>query len=192
MVGARLVSSLNDFIESPPASDVALTAVRTARALVGQVPVDAGAFTRRARLLPGLLPSGARLLPGAFVVVVRARSGGQELPLQLRAVVLRPPVEGVVRQSFPSGGRTAVPTPVPTGATTAYARFRMAVQPARGRRLTVSWYWPDGRLLGTVPKANRPQIVTFIRAVIPLPTGAWKVTLRAGRTIVKEQLVRIR
>ena len=42
---------------------------------------------------------------GAFVVVVRARSGGRELPLQLQAVVLRPPVEGVVRQSFPSGAR---------------------------------------------------------------------------------------
>ena len=157
-----------------------------------QVSVDAGAFTRRARLLPGLLPPGARLLPGAFVVVVRARSGGQELPLQLQAVVLRPPVEGVVRQSFPSGARTGAPTPVPAGATIAYARFRMAAQPARGRRLTVSWYWPDGRLLGTVAKANRPEIVTFIRAATPLPTGAWKVTLRAGRTIVKEQLVRIR
>ena len=61
-----------------------------------------GAFVQKLSLGPGEFPPGAQLFPGGFVVSVTGTTGGFQLPLQLKTVVLRSPSEGVVRQAFPS------------------------------------------------------------------------------------------
>jgi len=58
----------------------------------------------------------------------------------------------------------------------------------------VRWYWPNGKLLGTIKKSNRPTIFSFIREppADPLPKGNWVAELRAGSKIVQRLLVRVR
>ena len=56
------------------------------------------------------------------------------------------------------------------------------------------WYWPNGKLLGSIKKSNRPTVFSFIRvgATDSLPTGNWVAELRAGNKIVQRLLVRVR
>ena len=64
----------------------------------------------------------------------------------------------------------------------------------RGKAVTVRWYWPNGKLLGSIKKSNRPTIVSFIRvpAADSLPKGNWTAELRAGSKIVQRLLIRVR
>jgi hypothetical protein len=70
-------------------------------------------------------------------------------------------------------------------------RFKLATQPSSKLPVTVAWYWPDGRLLGTAPKANRPDVVTGITLSTGIQSGLWTAELRAGDRIVKRIAVRI-
>ena len=150
-----------------------------------------GPFGLRARLKRGTLAGGAYFLPGGFVVTVRGSSGRVAVPLQMRSLYVNPPREGVVRKAYVSdtaGGRAR--KRLPRGARQAWAIFKFASQPT-AEPVTVSWYSPTGALIGTEPKNNRPIIRTGIASGQPIPSGAWKVELRAGGKLVKKQLVRI-
>jgi len=152
----------------------------------------AGAFAIRALLKKGTLVRGARLFPGAFVISVSGKAGSVSVPLQLRSIFVPSPREGVVRKAYAATRRTAKPSSrLPKGVKEAWAIFRFQTQPAADT-LTASWYYPDGRLVDTVPKSNRPVIETGIGSAGAIPSGAWKVELRAGAKLVKKMSVKIR
>jgi hypothetical protein len=118
--------------------------------------------------------------------------GSTPLPFQLRPIIVPAPPEGVVRQAFATTVAAGPPTArLPASSTRAYAYFRFATQPASGRPLTVAWYWPDGRLLGTVQKSNRPEVVTHLESSVPIDRGTWVAELRAGSQIVQRLAVPI-
>ena len=51
---------------------------------------------------------------------------------------------------------------------------------------------PNGKLLGTAKKSSGPKVTSSIQSNGPLPTGAWRVDLRAGSTIVKSVAIQVR
>ncbi len=157
-----------------------------------RLAVAGGSFRNVIPLRKDVLPRGAAILPGGFVVSVVGKSGASSLPFQLRPIVVPAPLEGVIRQGFVTAIEDGPATVrLPRGTTEAWAHFRLATQPASNLPVTVAWYWPDGRPLGTVSKANRPEIVSFLRLGSGLPSGAWIAELRAGNRIVKRLTVRI-
>jgi hypothetical protein len=80
---------------------------------------------------------------------------------------------------------------LPAGTKEAWATFRLEAQPGAALKPTVSWFNPAGRLVGTVEKPNRPEIVSSARAGTPLASGLWRVELRAGDRLVKALATRI-
>jgi hypothetical protein len=158
-----------------------------------QVSVPAGAFKLTPQIAKGVLPKGAVVLPGGFVVALSGTTAGVALPRAFRTIVLPPPPEGVVRRSFTSrsaGGKTT--GALRFGATKAYATFVFASQPVRGKGLEVRWYSPNGKLLGTKRKPNRPTVETSISSSLRLAKGAWRVTLVAGKTVIATHAVSIK
>lgn len=151
-----------------------------------------GAFSQTLRLIQSRFPLGATLLPGGFVVSVTGVSEGFQLPLQLRTVVLPSPREGVVRQAFPSATKDGGPTlRFPSKTTEVWANFRFATQPLSRLPVTVTWYFPNGRKIGTVVKPNQPEVDSGARFAPGLPNGLWVAELRAGGKISKRLSVRI-
>jgi hypothetical protein len=150
--------------------------------------VSPGRFRLTPAIARGLLPKGALVLPGGFVVSVSGKSGGALIPRAMRTLVLPPPPEGVVRRAYVSATKagTAVPG-VPANASRVWANFAFAAQPQAGKKLTVRWYWPDGRLLLTSRRANRPVVSSGIGdpTGAPMLHGRWRVELRAGGRLVK-------
>ena len=157
-----------------------------------RVSVPGGLFSAPLNLAPGRLARGARLFPGGFVVSLVGRGRGIALPLQVRTIALAAPTEGVVRAAFASATEQGPPAvSLPAGSKQAWARFRFEVQPRAGQSVSVRWYFPDGRLLGTAPKSNRPEVSSSIRSEAALPTGAWRAELVAGSRIVQRLSVRV-
>jgi hypothetical protein len=152
-----------------------------------------GSFRLAQRLPSRLFPRGAKLLPGGFVFSLRGTAKGYYLPRQLKTVALRGPREGVVRLSFASttqNGKTVHTFPSSTRIT--WANFRFQQQPAAGLALRVNWYWPNGHVLGSVIKGNRPVVSSFLRSGRPIPAGTWRAELWVGSKLVKRQLVSIK
>jgi hypothetical protein len=163
--------------------------------LTESVTVDKGKFVFAPKLIPGLLAGGAHLFPGGFMVSLTGTSGKLKMPLQIQAITLPAPPEGVVRKSFPSaakGGKQVKAVAAKQGQV--YANFVFQNQPVRNAPLTVRWYWPNGKLLGSIKKSNRPTVFSFIREPPgnTLPKGNWVAELRAGNKIVQRLLVRVR
>lgn len=152
-----------------------------------------GRFTQRFSL-PKQLPSRAKLFPGGFVVSATGTASGSRLPLELRTIVLPSPPEGVVRTALASGTPHGPAVHLfRRGTSKVWARFRFATQPlTKLEALTVTWYWPNGRKIGTVEKANRPEVDSFLSFAPGLPRGRWLAVLAAGGRIVKRLAVRIR
>ena len=129
------------------------------------------------------------------MVSLTGTSGKLKMPLQIQTVTLPAPPEGVVRKSYPSASKGTRPVKsVPANGHQAYANFLFQNQPVRRSTLSIRWYWPNGKLLGTIKKSNRPTIVSFIRvpAADSLPKGNWVAELRAGNKIVQRLLIRVR
>jgi Divergent InlB B-repeat domain len=161
--------------------------------LTKRFALPGGAFARRFRVGPRLR-RGATLLPGGFVVALTGRWSGGSLPLQIRTINVPSPPEGVVRRSFVSateGGPPVVRLPATT--TQASANFQFETQPRPALPLAVTWYEPNGRVLGTASKSNRPVIVSSVRSLVgtPLTRGSWVAELRAGARIVRRLNVRV-
>jgi hypothetical protein len=57
--------------------------------------------------------------------------------------------------------------------------------PTANEELSVAWYRPGGKLLGVATKSSAPVVTSSISSKVPLPTGTWRVDLRAGNTVVK-------
>ena len=159
--------------------------------LVRRLSVPAGPFRSVTKLHPRSLARGARLFPGGFIVVLRGRSGALEVPLQVQTVVLGAPAEGVVRRAYASTSQTGRPLPIPPRPKEVWARFVLEAQPKAALKPTVSWFNPAGGLVGTVPKPNRPDILTFARSDAGLGSGLWRVELRAGGRLVKTLSIKI-
>jgi hypothetical protein len=160
--------------------------------LTRRLQLPSGRFDQRPLVRAGLLPRGALVLPGVYVITLTGRAGGAPLPLQIRTATLAPPPEGVVRKGFASRSANGRPVSrLPVRSKVAWANFRFEAQPRRGRILSVSWYYPNGRLLGTVLKPNRPVVSSFIRSDAGIAGGLWVAELRAGGRIVKRLAVRI-
>jgi hypothetical protein len=151
-----------------------------------------GTFRQSLDVGPGKLTRGARIFPGGFVVSLIGSAGGRKVPLQVQTLTLPAPREGFVRSSYVTtrqGGRRLLR--LPRQSREAWAYFVFHTQPRAGQPLSVSWYTPQGRLLGTVQKTNRPEIFSFVRSSAPLARGMWRAELRAGGRIVKRLRVRI-
>jgi hypothetical protein len=192
---ARGVLRVSGVVGRPALAKVQLRRPRGGALLTESVTVDKGKFVLLPKLLPGLLTGGARLFPGGFMVSLTGTSGKLKMPLQIQTITLPAPPEGVVRKSYPStsqGGRQVKAVPAKQGQ--AYANFRFESQPARNAKITIRWYWPNGKLLGTIKKSNRPTVFSFIGTPTgnSLPKGNWVAELRAGNKIVQRLLVRVR
>jgi hypothetical protein len=158
--------------------------------LVRKRSLRGGKFRLSAPLRAGKLLRGAKPLPGPFVVSLRGRSQGSSVPLQVRTFNLRGPKEGVVRNAYVSASRTGVAVPhLPAGATQAWVTFRMSTRPQL-RPIVVRWYKPNGELLGTKEKTDRPNIKTGIGGVA-IPSGRWRCDLTAGGRVVSRRFVRV-
>jgi hypothetical protein len=151
-----------------------------------------GAFGLTSPLKKGKLAGGAQFFPGAFVLSLTGRAGNTPVPLQIRTLFVKSPPEGVVRKAYPStreeGPRV---NPIPRGSTQLWAVFRFQAQPTTGP-ITASWYDLRGTFVGSIAKNNRPVISTGIGgAAGAIPSGAYKVVLKAGGKLVKTLRIRV-
>src|SRR5581483_11181210 len=120
-------------------------------------------------------------------------TSGARVPLQLRTIVLPAPPQGVVRRVYVSGSRAGAPArALPAHASEAWANFVFAAQPTARQPIVVRWYRPDGTLLGTARKSNRPVVSSFIRSTGGIPHGVWRAELVVGRTVVQRLNVPVR
>jgi uncharacterized repeat protein (TIGR02543 family) len=147
-------------------------------------------FQLKAPLRAGKLLRGAKLFPGGFVIALRGHSQGSGVPLQVQTFALAGPKEGVVRNARVSASRNGRPVKrLPTGATEAWVTFDLASRPKLSP-ITVRWYRPNGQLLGTKVKSDRPNIKTGIGGGV-IPKGTWHVDLTAGGRIISRRNVKI-
>jgi hypothetical protein len=152
-----------------------------------------GSFRVKSLLRKGKLARGAQLFPGAFVLSLTGRAGSRPVPLQMRTVFVRPPLEGVVRSAYPATLEDGVKVnPVPRGSRQLWAVFRFASQPLMNP-ITASWYDLNGKFVGTIRKNNRPVISTGIGSATsgPIPSGTYRVVLKAGNRTIKTVRIRV-
>jgi hypothetical protein len=152
-----------------------------------------GSFRLKSLLRKGKLTNGARLFPGAFVLSLTGRAGNASVPLQIRTVFVRPPLEGVVRSAYPATLEDGVKVnPIPRGSRQLWAVFRFASQPSI-IPISASWYDLNGKFVGSIKKSNRPVISTGIGSATsgPIPSGTYKVVLKAGKRLIKTVRIRV-
>jgi hypothetical protein len=141
--------------------------------------VPAGEFTRTFPLpRAGFGPGPYRIQLESFVV-------GRQLPAQTYTRVNLPaPREGYLARAWVSsiGSRAAVRR-LPRRSPGATAHFVFAFRPARGSRITTSWFL-GGRALGTVRKAISTEVVSSVILPGGLPNGNYRCVLKVrGRTL---------
>ena len=152
-----------------------------------------GSFRLKSLLKKGRLAGGAQLFPGAFVLSVTGRAGNTPVPLQMRTIFLKSPREGVVRSAYgatledgvqrqadparlqPSLGRLQV-----RDAADVRADHGELVRPERQARRDAHEEQPAGHLV-----RNRQRDSGAI------PSGTYKVVLKAGRKMVKTVRIRV-
>jgi len=155
-----------------------------------------GSFRLKVPLRKGKLANGAQLFPGAFVLSLTGRAGNRgvyPVPLQIRTVYVRSPLEGVVRSAYPATLEDGVKVnPIPRGSRQLWAVFRFASQPTLGP-LSASWYDLNGKFVGTIKKNNRPVISTGIGSSTsgPIPSGTYRVDLKAGKRLIKTVRIKV-
>jgi hypothetical protein len=151
-----------------------------------RIRASGGPFRVSARLRSGRLRGGARLFPGGFVLSLRGNAGRLRLPLQMRTLTVPAPAHGVVRTAFASTAAEGTPmTRLPGGSRQAWANFRFETQPSMSTPITVTWRQPNGTVIGTRSKSNRPVITTGIGSPTGIPAGVWRVELRAGGRLIR-------
>jgi hypothetical protein len=161
-----------------------------------KLALTGGRFRQTLPLREGKLSGGAKLFPGGFTVALTGRSGRLKLPLQVQTIAIGSPAEGVVREAFRSKqreGRKVVR--FSAREREAWANFRFETQPRFGTKLSVRWYWPNGRPLGDVQRNNRPVISSYMRESrrgVGLPRGLWVAELRSGRRVIGRLSVPVR
>src|SRR6185436_15559191 len=109
-----------------------------------------------------------------------------------RTVVLAPPPEGVVRRAYTAASRNGrEASRLRQGAKVAYSTFVYASQPRRGKPVSVRWFAPGGKPIGTTAKPNRPTVQTTIWSRAALPKGRYLVELLSGKSVVAVHTVAI-
>ena len=149
--------------------------------------LPAGSFSLALKLDPGL-----GLLPGGFVVTISGKSGKLTVPPQVKTLTLPAPAGGVVYRAFASSSPNGPPTGTLRKSKQAFVTFDFGAQPKSGRPLTIAWFMPNGKLLGTAKKPSAPKVTSSIQSNAPLPAGSWHVDLRSGSTIVKSVAITVR
>ena len=123
-----------------------------------------------------------------------ATEGATPVPLQIRTVFLRSPLEGVVRSAYPATLEDGVKVnPIPRGSRQLWAVFRFASQPKLGP-ISASWYDLNGKFVGTIKKTNRPVISTGIGSATsgPIPSGYVQGRCsRRGRGLIKTVRIKV-
>ena len=151
-----------------------------------------GSFRESMALRNGRLRGGAKLLPGGFTVALTGRAGRLKLPLQMQTISIPAPAEGVVRSAFKSRTQNGTSlTRFPANAKIAWANFRFETQPRLSQKLSVRWYFPNGKLVGDVRKSNRPVISSYLSLDSGLDSGLWVAELRAGKRVIQRLSVRV-
>ncbi len=79
----------------------------------------------------------------------------------------------------------------PPGTMALYASFHFRKLPARGGRMTTTWYGPDGAATPTVSKARTTLVRAFVKSTAALPKGRWRCVLRVNGVEASETSVRI-
>jgi hypothetical protein len=149
-----------------------------------------GQFNRRLRIR-GTIRRRAKLFPGEYVATLSGRAGRMGVPLQVRAIYVPPPPEGVVRTAKVSDSRTGTErVRLAAGVRQAWAIFRFNTQP-RAEPIVAEWRDPNGNLIGRDEKNNRPVIRTGIGSDSALPSGRYVVELTAGGRVVYRLSVRV-
>ena len=157
-----------------------------------KLKLSGGSFREAMALKNGRLRGGAKLFPGGFTVALTGRAGRLKLPLQMQTISIPAPAEGVVRSAFKSKTQNGTSvTRFPAKAKIAWANFRFETQPRLSQKLSVHWYWPDGRHLGEVQKSNRPVISSYLKLDSGLDSGLWVAELRAGKRVIQRLSVRV-
>jgi hypothetical protein len=137
-------------------------------------------------------PTMSRSGLGPVSRAITGSSRGLTLPFQLRPTVIPAPPEGVVRRGFASTVANGPSTVrIPRKPKTVWAHFRFATQPSSRLPISVAWYRPNGKLIGSVAKSNRPEIVSSLGTSAGIPNGIWVAVLRAGSKVVTRLAVRI-
>src|SRR5262249_33116616 len=152
----------------------------------------AGSFGLHSVLRKGTLAGGAPFFPGGFVLSVTGRAGNTPVPLQMRTIFVTPPREGVVRKSYASTSENGKPVRVvPHGSRLLWAHFVFHSQPTAGA-ITVTWYDLNGHFVATVPKDNRPEIVSGIGGVAgAIPSWTYPPELKGGGQLVKRFRIKV-
>lgn len=147
---------------------------------IARVRVNRGAFTRIVAL-----PSS--LTPGRYALRIRSAAGTRSVST-FRLALPAPP-EGIARPggiSARRGGPAAARIAV--GASELYATVALRARPVAGRRITLTWYGPDGALVGQpVAKPAGARVEGFLKllnAPAGLPAGRWQCVVRAGGTVI--------
>ncbi len=146
--------------------------------------LPAGGFSVALKLDPGL-----GLLPGGFVVSISGKSGKLTVPAQIKTLSLLAPPGGVAGRAFASSSATGAPSSKLHSPKQAFVTFDFQTQPRSNQKLTISWFEPSGKLLGTVTKPSGRTVTSSIKSNAALPRGAWRVELRSGGTLVKSVAV---
>jgi Tol biopolymer transport system component len=153
----------------------------TAVHFTANVTLPAGEF-RRSFKLP------VKLLPGRYLLDVTAPTSATALTPQTLTIILRAPPEGVVSEAWASDVVGGPPLErLPSTTPIAFAQFRFAALPRRGRVLVAHWFGPGYPDLKPRPKPSSRLVITFVNTKngVPLPSGLWRCMLRAGPTVVK-------
>ncbi|HSJ73379.1 MAG TPA: hypothetical protein VK904_03610 [Miltoncostaeaceae bacterium] len=152
----------------------------------GRSSLPAGAFTRRFRMKPTLLPGALRVRLREVGAVA-----GPRLVDATRAARLRAPPEGVVSKAFVSTLQRGPAARSVRSPRRVFAHFRFAARPKRGRALTATWAL-GGRPVGVVGKPFAGTVIAPLGLPGGLPSGSYRCVLRAGRTVVAVAAIRVR
>jgi hypothetical protein len=149
--------------------------------LTEHLSLPAGPFRLTLKLNPGL-----RLLPGGFVVSITGKSGRLTVPPQVKTLSLPGPVEGVVESAYASASAISGPAAALHRVKAAFVHFAFQTEPTGDHKLSIAWYLPNGRLVGTATKTPGSRITSSVKSNLPLPKGTWRIDLRFGQVLVKQ------
>jgi hypothetical protein len=166
--------------------DVQLDRASGEKLVSERLSLPAGSFSLALKLDPGL-----KLLPGGFVVAISGKSGNLTVPPQVKTLSLPAPPGGVVGRAFASSSEHGAPSSKLHSPKQAFVTFDFQAQPKAGHNLTISWFEPNGKLLGTASKPSGSTITSSIKSNSALPRGAWRVELRSGGTLVKSVAINV-
>ena len=125
-------------------------------------------------------------------MTISGKSGRLTVPPQVKTLTLPVPLGGVVERAFASSSPNGRPTATLHRSKQAFVTFDFGAEPKSGQALTIAWFMPNGKLLGTAKKPSAPTVTSSIQSNAPLPTGSWHVDLRAGNTVVKSVAITVR